>query len=314
MKENNTYRNNTGDANLLKSLRVNPFILPENYFENLERTTLFRVMLEASLRNGHGGFVVPEGFFKQQQSHIQQQLKLDKRLGQGGFTVPEEYFENTADKILAQTRIPNAQEIESDLPEGYFEQLSGRIIDRIQTEIEELDTTLPAALETGFNTPDHYFESSAEEIMSSAISDSLKSKVSQDGFTVPDRYFHTLSNAILEQSGDPKIISIVSDTKTSKKRSKPKVYAWLGSAAAACAALVFGINLYQNDGSSEVLAHKTMTLHEIPEEEIINYLSSYGDPSDLDYYVEYIDQPEESIEVGAGIAVEDLENYLNYTL
>lgn len=62
MKENNTYRNNTGDANLLKSLRVNPFILPENYFENLERTTLFRVMLEASLRNGHGGFVVPEGF------------------------------------------------------------------------------------------------------------------------------------------------------------------------------------------------------------------------------------------------------------
>ena len=57
-----------------------------------------------------------------------------------------------------------------------------------------------------------------------------------------------------------------------------------------------------------------MTLHQIPEEEIINYLSSYGDPSDLDYYVEYIDQPEESIEVGAGIAVEDLENYLNYTL
>src|SRR5690606_21544646 len=180
-----------------------------NYFENLERVTLFRTMVDSSLRNDHGGFVVPEGFFKQQQSHIEEQLKLDSRLGQGGFTIPEGYFEDTADKILAQTRIPNVEKVGSDLPGDYFEKLSGRIINRIQTEAEEINTTLPAALETGFNTPDHYFESAAEDIMSSAISDSLKSKVSEDGFTVPDRYFHTLSNSILEQSSDPKIISIL---------------------------------------------------------------------------------------------------------
>src|SRR5690606_10491670 len=113
MKENNTYRNNAGDSNLPKSLRVNPFILPENYFENLERVTLFRTMVDSSLRNDHGGFVVPEGFFKQQQSHIEEQLKLDSRLGQGGFTIPEGYFEDTADKILAQTRIPNVEKVGS---------------------------------------------------------------------------------------------------------------------------------------------------------------------------------------------------------
>lgn len=315
MKENNTYRNNTGDPKLPKSLVVNPFTLPENYFKYLERETLFKIKLDESPRNNQGGFTVPKDFFKRQESDIQQQLKLGDHRGKTDFIVPDGYFQKSANQIFAQTRIPDGRTTAPNLPTDYFETLSTRIIDRIENG--KIESQLPSISNTGFTSPDRYFQSSAEEIMASAVSDSLKSKVSHDGFTVPDHYFDSLSNSIAEQSINPKVISITpEDTSASQPhtRNKTKLYSWLGSIAAASVVLILGVNFYQSNDSNEGLVHQDMTLHDIPEEEIINYISNNSDPSDLDYYVEYIYQLEESKEVGAGIDADELEDYLNYTL
>src|SRR5690606_42112708 len=98
-----------------------------------------------------------------------------------------------------------------------------------------------------------------------------------------------------------------------RRQGSTTVSSWLGSYAAACAAVLIGIKFYQQEAAQRHF-NETMTLQDVPEEEIINYVSSNSDPSDLDYYVEYIYQPEESKGIGSGIDAEDLEEYLNYTL
>lgn len=315
MKEFNTYRNNEEGTNLSKSLRVNPFILPDHYFENLARATLFSSKRDA-LKQANSGFIVPPDFFEKQALLIQQQVQLDHHVGHiehSGFTVPDHYFKHAADQMQSLGRIDDLRNAEPDLPQDYFKQLSARIIDRVQASASE-DTELPEVIkgDSGFVVPDTYFQRSAEDILSVAVSDNLKSLVPQDGFTVPDQYFRALTEATVDRATE-KVIPIARQS-ASLRRNKSKVYTWMGSAAAACVAVVLGINFYQNDNSNEALAHQTMALQEIPEEEIINYLSNYSDPSDLDYYVEYIYQPEASQGVGSGIDAEDLEDYLNYTL
>ncbi|WP_156305948.1 hypothetical protein [Sphingobacterium endophyticum] len=311
MKENNTYYENLGDNQLPNSLRVNPFIVPENYFEKLAERSLFFAKLDQISDTGKIGLSTPKGFFEEQESQLLGQIKIDQFQSVDSFTVPEQYFDQMSEQILAQVQIDGIKEMEeTEVPAGYFENLTNRILNRIEEEELSLEIAEP-----GFTVPEGYFEDADNQIMASIYSEELKSHVQTEGFEVPAGYFENMSNAILDKVQDKKVIQLPSrdESKTSDSRKKGKVYAWLTSAAAACVAAVIGVSVYNSDNNQPMQTEK-LSLNEIPEDEIINYLSNYSDASDLEYYAEYIYQPEESKGVGSGIDEEVLEDYLNYTL
>lgn len=311
MKENNTYYENLGGNQLPNSLRVNPFIVPENYFEKLAERSLFFAKLDQISDTGKIGLSTPKGFFEEQESQLLGQIKIDQYQSVDRFTVPEQYFDQMSDQILAQVQIDGIKEMEeTEVPAGYFENLTDRILNRIEEEELSLEIAEP-----GFTVPEGYFEDADNQIMASIYTEELKSQVQTEGFEVPAGYFENMSNAILDKVQDKKVIQLPSrdESKTSDSRKKGKVYAWLTSAAAACVAAVIGVSVYNSDNNQPMQTEK-LSLNEIPEDEIINYLSNYSDASDLEYYAEYIYQPEESKGVGSGIDEEVLEDYLNYTL
>ncbi|NGM64808.1 hypothetical protein [Sphingobacterium sp. SGR-19] len=151
MKEDNTYYDGMDGLNLPGSLRVNPFVVPENYFGQLSSSVLSQARLMGFANVERTGFSVPEVYFSQLADNIQLHIKMEqyKEAVHGEWKVPEGYFEDLSDKILSQTRIESVvKQEEFDVPMGYFESLS----ERIQTNIFE---------------------------------DKLKQQISADGFTVP---------------------------------------------------------------------------------------------------------------------------------
>lgn len=80
------------------------------------------------------------------------------------FTVPSAYFESLNENLNTLAKLENARfenEDEFNLPENYFNQLAGRIEDRIA-----IDTIQNLAPADGFKVPDAYFSSLAERINS----------------------------------------------------------------------------------------------------------------------------------------------------
>lgn len=64
--------------------------------------------------------------------------------------------------------------------------------------------------QTGFKTPDNYFESLEDKILSQA---KLQEKVSDSGFAIPDDYFKTIENCVLDavsEEKDTKVVSLFS--------------------------------------------------------------------------------------------------------
>jgi len=311
MKEYNTYYENLGDNQLPNSLRVNPFIVPENYFEKLAERSLFLTKIDQISDSGRIGFNTPKGFFENQESQLLSQIKIDHYKNVDHFSVPEGYFDQMNEQILSQVNIEGRMVAnEDEVPAGYFDSLTSRILNRI----EEEELTLEIA-EPGFTVPEGYFKTAEDNIMTSVYAEDLKSKVEKDGFEVPSGYFEQMSNAILDKVQDKKVIQLPSrdESKSSDSKKKGKIYVWLTSAAAACIAAVISVSVYNTDANNPMSMEK-ISLNDIPEQEIINYLSSYSDASDLEYYAEYIYQPEESKGIGNGIDEEVLEDYLNYTL
>ena len=311
MKENNTYYENLGDNQLPNSLRVNPFIVPENYFEKLTERSLFFAKLDQISDTGKVGLSTPRGFFEQQESQLLGQIKIDQYRDVAAFNVPEGYFDQMSEQILSQVHIEEVKAMEeNDVPAGYFDNLTARILNRIEDE----ELTLEIA-EPGFTVPEGYFEAADDQIMASIYTEELKAQVATEGFEVPAGYFDQMSNVILDKVQDKKVIQMPSrnESETSVSGKKRKVFTWLTSAAAACVAAIVAVSVYNAD-QNQPMKTEMMSLNEIPEDEIINYLSNYSDASDLEYYAEYIYQPEESKEVGSGIDKEVLEDYLNYNL
>lgn len=80
------------------------------------------------------------------------------------FTVPSAYFESLNENLNTLTKLERVRfenEDEFNLPENYFNQLAGRIEDRIA-----IDTIQNLAPADGFKVPDSYFSSLTERINS----------------------------------------------------------------------------------------------------------------------------------------------------
>lgn len=166
MKEDNTYHDGMDGLNLPESLRVSPFVVPKNYFDELSSSVLSQAHLIQFTERKNTGFTVPESYFSKLTDHIQSQLKMElyRNTAHSEWKVPKGYFEDLSTSILAQTKLETvAKQDEFDVPAGYFENLSVRI----QTKIVE---------------------------------DNLKKQVPTDGFTVPDKYTETLTAKILAET------------------------------------------------------------------------------------------------------------------
>lgn len=311
MKENNTYYDNMEGNNLPDSLRVTPFIVPDNYFNEQTNRLLFLAKLDSTSKDQRAGFEVPESYFDELSEQIMSQVKIDQFQQHEGFEVPAGYFADLNDRIMQHVQIDQLQEEQFTVPEGYFTNLS----DSIMAKVSE-DNLQEQVKESGFEIPDQYFETSTDQIMASIAVDDLKSKVQTDGFSVPMGYFDKLTKSILDEVEDKKVIQMPQPTPTTgRKKSRPVI--WIGAAAAACVAAFVGVSTYNSDpnnvnSAATVANAQQVSLDEIPEDEIISYLASHSDGTDLAYYAEYIYEPEESAAIGSQIDDKDLEEYLNY--
>lgn len=102
MTEKHTYRNENF-GNLPDELRVNPFAVPEGYFEDLAKRSLLRNKLRQDMEDATA---VPEGYFDSLKEDILSQVRAEKLKEQvvaPGMTVPEGYFSQLTDKVLAST-------------------------------------------------------------------------------------------------------------------------------------------------------------------------------------------------------------------
>lgn len=111
--DNNLEHNDWKDEapNLSRLPKVNPFAVPEQYFDNLSERISASVFVD-DLKTNAGVYEpsVPEGYFESLQADITakialEQLNLPK---EDGFAVPAGYFEKLNHRILEQVEQPQA--------------------------------------------------------------------------------------------------------------------------------------------------------------------------------------------------------------
>ena len=109
------------------------------------------------------------------------------------FNVPEGYFESLSGMILSKISLEEAkggkQETGFTVPQNYFSELN----DNINSRINIGDANDKTAM--GFLVPDGYFKSSAEQI-NARINIEAAADAEQNSFTVPYGYFDELSAQI----------------------------------------------------------------------------------------------------------------------
>jgi hypothetical protein len=109
--ENNEWK---AEAPYLASLpRVNPFLVPEQYFETLPETIANSVYLnELKEVSPLDGFTVPDQYFSSLKDRIlaqtaEEEFATEEVLAHfptsAGFSTPDQYFQKLQSKILAQT-------------------------------------------------------------------------------------------------------------------------------------------------------------------------------------------------------------------
>ncbi len=165
MKENNTYHDGKGGFSLPESLRVNPFIVPQGYFDTLSSNIRSQIRVEKLNIRENKGFSVPEGYFEGLQHSILSEVKLTSYKDKSSFEVPEGYFDALEDSIRSQVKLDTLRETTTfSIPEGYFENLH----ERIRTKIVESEWK-EKVTDSGFAVPDGYFAQLTQEISAKTI-------------------------------------------------------------------------------------------------------------------------------------------------
>lgn len=135
MTHKHTYRHDGLPGALPEELRVNPYTVPDGYFDALHRRTLSRCR---DLDAAPAPFGVPDGYFDGLEDRIRAAVtaqRLKEQVSESGFAVPEGYFRQSEDHLLAELRL---REMVTDsgftVPTGYFDALHRRLTKRTGTE------------------------------------------------------------------------------------------------------------------------------------------------------------------------------------
>jgi hypothetical protein len=263
---------------------VNPFVVPDNYFSEMEGQVMAQIRLDGlKTAHPHQQFKVPENYFNELEQNIQSRIAVDEVLSTDkGFTVPENYFNQLEQNI--QSRIAVDEVLSNDkgfnVPADYFNELEQNIQSRIAIE-QHLES------EQSFTVPADYFNELEQNIQSRiAIEQHLES----ESFAVPAGYFEALESKILQQT------TLQTVGTTVKEERGMIVKLWTKHAfkyaSAACFSLIIGTGLFMSEFSTTSTSHKHSYLHKavakISNDEIETYLQlttdvpSIIDNSDLD--------------------------------
>lgn len=150
------------------------------------------------------------------------------------FNVPEGYFESLSGELLLKT---SQSATTYSVPEGYFDQLAGQILSTLKTREQESDvaaemlTLSPTVAGIGnnnvFNVPNHYFDENVHPLEVHAETAFISASVADIGktvpYTVPTGYFEQLADSILAKK----------DTTATIVSMKSRPFAWRYAAAAA---------------------------------------------------------------------------------
>lgn len=286
MKENNTYHEHMEGPKFPKSLCVNSFSVPENYFKESARHIMAQVYIEAQASGTEESFVVPQGYFDQLQN-----------------------------SILAQTRIDtlSSENTEFAVPDHYFGQLSETIKNKIAEE-----NLKAVAKDPGFAAPEGYFEQAVIQLQRTLALDPVVGSTS-GGFTVKEDYFDQLTANITERISTDSVVDHASVAKETPVR-RIGVNRWIKYASAACVAVIlslgvyFGLNSDTIPTTTDLYAFDEVTFGNISDDELMDYLAMNGDSYDLFYFAEYMDGWELEDGISIDVEDEDLEDYINYML
>ena len=178
------------------------------------------------------------------------------------------------------------------VPDQYFETLHSRTLQRCRHIELSADVPVPSP---------EYFEQLEDRILGRIAEQKLKEVVRTPGFTVPADYFDTLPGVILDRVANDKPAPVV---------SKVRKLNWLKYAAAACVLFATGIFGYFSTVNQAGAQH----LDAVSDQEILSYLEFYGEPADITYITEYLDDEQVSSFELHELSEDDIEAYLNNTL
>lgn len=90
---------------LTEGIEGDCFLLPDNYFENLQANINSRLFIENFSKSDASGFTIPENYFEELEERINGQIFAEENLPKysNEFTVPEGYFGNLTQEILSKT-------------------------------------------------------------------------------------------------------------------------------------------------------------------------------------------------------------------
>ncbi|MBK1441603.1 hypothetical protein JHJ32_16510 [Parapedobacter sp. ISTM3] len=132
MKDKHTYNHVGASGTLPEALRVNPYVLPEGYFEDLQQRILYRCR---HIDDPQPGFVVPEGYFEQLGDSMMAKFaeqKLKDMVDEAGFSAPPAYFADLTERLLAAQKLSKqTRETGFTVPTAYFDTLQDRITNRV---------------------------------------------------------------------------------------------------------------------------------------------------------------------------------------
>ncbi|GAB3917501.1 hypothetical protein [Mucilaginibacter boryungensis] len=249
----------------------NPFIVPDNYFDELHQRAMSRAFIDGMSANNGEGFTVPENYFNELADNLQSRMNVEELLqGDTGFTVPENYFEEM------QTNLQSRINVEAALHHT----------------------------EGDFTVPDGYFEDQHQQIINMIAVDELLNKQSE-GFTVPENYFEGLENAIINkttaQTGVKRKQGIVRKMFTSGA---------FKYATAACLVLGVGGTLFLRSYESPQAKHQRSYIHKalskVSDADIIEYLQTHTDAADTRSLMDGADKVN-----SYGADAEELKDYLS---
>lgn len=177
------------------------------------------------------------------------------------------------------------------VPTGYFEGLEERILFHSRLNVSE---------NAGFQVPKHYFDQLEQDILARVSEDQLKEKVDADGFVIPEGYFEGLSGRVMAQ--------VAPEQKHETVIRKLFRTSNLRYAAAACI-LIASMFMVKED-----LFQSQLTLEDIPDQELIQYLQVYGGTQDGFVLREYASEVGGFSDFGDDLSDADIEWYLENTL
>lgn len=282
MKERDTYKDkHTGENKLPETFRITPFSTPDNFFNDQQAAILAQIKIEEADKVNP---MVPPGYFESLERSIIGRIaseNLKEMISDTGFSVPPDFFGNQENAITARIA----------------------------------ESSLKAkVLNDGFSVPDGYFTEENQGIMAEIITGKWKQEMSEDGFVVPENYFSELSARIhtvalgQQEENKSKIIKLA------------KSSGWLNYISAAAVLFIVGIGSYfalQESKTVDQLnvAQKNIDLHEISDDELLDYLAQVSEGDELIHLTNFVEQKDADREtIDKDIDDAAIKDYLNYML